>query len=184
MKSNGGFDGGNMKGDDNVLKAHAQYFVRFVQEYQKAGINVEAVAPQNEPNPSQGYPSCIWSTATFTSFVGKYLGPAFKDAGLTTKIMLGTMSKSDGGADSSIVSSVMGDATAKGLVSIIGVQWGMAENIGNYKSYNLPVWVTEHKCGNYPWNPSGYPPTSSRLPTIWRTRKRAGVTCAARSRAA
>jgi glucosylceramidase len=22
----------------------------------------------------------------------------------------------------------------------------------------LPIWASEHKCGNYPWNPSGYPP--------------------------
>jgi len=22
---------------------------------------------------------------------------------------------------------------------------------------NLPVWATEHKCGNYPWNPPNYP---------------------------
>jgi glucosylceramidase len=157
MKDNGTFDGGNMKSDDSTLKAHAQYFVKFVQEYAKQNINIEVVAPQNEPNFSQSYPSCIWSSATFTSFVGKYLGPAIKDAGLSTKIMLGTMSKSDGNADGSIISAVMGDATAKGFIGVIGVQWGMADNIGNYKSYNLPVWDTEHKCGNYPWNPSGYP---------------------------
>src|SRR5215471_13748931 len=22
---------------------------------------------------------------------------------------------------------------------------------------NMPVWATEHKCGNYPWNPAGQP---------------------------
>ena len=26
-----------------------------------------------------------------------------------------------------------------------------------FDMYNLPVWATEHKCGNYPWNPAGYP---------------------------
>ena len=157
MKTNGTYDGGNMKSDDNILKAHALYFVKFIQEYAKENIKVEVVAPQNEPNFSQTYPTCLWSTSTFTTFTGKYLGPAIKDAGLDTKIMLGTMSKSDGNADGAIITSVMGDATAKGYVKVIGVQWGMAENIGNYKQYNLPVWVSEHKCGNYPWNPSGYP---------------------------
>jgi glucosylceramidase len=28
----------------------------------------------------------------------------------------------------------------------------------------LPIWVTEHKGGNYPWNPSGFPPYSTYAP--------------------
>jgi glucosylceramidase len=55
---------------------------------------------------------------------------------------------------------VMNDATARGFVSGIGLQWEMMTQ--NYGSYNVPLHATEHKCGNYPWNPSGYPTYNSQ----------------------
>jgi glucosylceramidase len=155
------YDGGTMRTDDATLKAHAQYLVKFVQEYAKQNITIETIAPQNEPNFEQNYPSCLWSSANFTSFVGKHLGPAIKDAGLGTKIMLGAMSNGDAAdKDQAIVSAVMADSTAKSFISVVGVQWSMMEKLSSYKSTlgNLPVWVSEHKCGNYPWNPPNYPP--------------------------
>ena len=163
------FDGGNMNTDDSTLKAHAQYFVKFIQAYEAQGIPIETVAPQNEPGFDQNYPSCLWDKTTFTNFVGKYLGPAFTSASLNTKIMLGTMSNSASGEDPDIVTSVIGDSAAKSFITSIGVQWGMVDNVASYKSsYGLPIWVTEHKCGNYPWNPSGYPPyVSSAAPNDW-----------------
>jgi glucosylceramidase len=153
------FDGGNFKTDETTSKALAAYFVKFVQAYKEQGINVEVVAPQNEPNFDQNYPSCLWDKTTFTSFIGKHLGPALKDAGLGTKIMLGTMSNGDGGKDPDIAAAVLADSTAKGYCSVAGVQWGMldAAKTSGMKSAGLAIWATEHKCGNYPWNPSGSP---------------------------
>ena len=44
---------------------------------------------------------------------------------------------------------------------MMGLQWGMLDlyktNKSSFNTGNLPVWATEHKCGNYPWNPAGYP---------------------------
>ena len=59
------FDGGTMKSDAATLTAYAQYLIRWVQAYKDMGINVEAVAPQNEPNFGQNYPSAIWATSTY-----------------------------------------------------------------------------------------------------------------------
>ena len=143
------YDGGTMKDDDTILKAHAQYFIKFIGEYGKKGITIEAVAPQNEPNYDQNYPSCLWPTALFTKFVGKYLGPAFDDAGVTTKIMLGTMS--NGSADPAIVSNVMGNADAKKYIKVIGMQWGMQSHVGEAKGFGVPIWQTEHVAGNCPF---------------------------------
>ena len=139
-----------MKSDDTTLTAYALYFVDFVQQYAQQGITIEAVAPQNEPNYAQGYPSCLWATSLFTTFVGKYLGPTLATASPSTKIMLGTMSNSS--ADPAIVSSVMGDATAKKYIKVLGYQWGMQASVSAAKSYNLPIWQTEHKCGNCPFS--------------------------------
>ncbi len=153
------FDGGTMKSDDATLGAHAQYFVKFVQQYGAEGIKIEAVAPQNEPNFGQNYPSCLWATDTFVKFVGKFLGPAMKTASPDTAIMLGTMSNGD--KDPAIVTAVLADATAKSFIKMIGLQWGMSDSgkMAGAKASGLPMWQTEHKCGNYPWM-SGYKSTA------------------------
>ena len=156
------FDGGTMKSDDATLSAHAKYFVKFVQAYGEQGIKIETVAPQNEPNFGQNYPSCLWGTDTFVKFIGQFLGPQLKAASPTTNIMLGTMSNGDAGKDPAIVSAVLADATAKSFIKMIGLQWGMssASAIAGSKSSGFPMWQTEHKCGNYPWMAATYKPTA------------------------
>ena len=149
-----GFDGGTMKSDDATLKAHALYFVKFIQAYAEQGIKVDYVAPQNEPNYSQNYPSAIWSASTFTTFIGKYLGPALASATPTAQIMLGTMSNANGSADVAVANAVLGDATAKGFAKVMGVQWGMSDEnqVSNLQSKGpgIPIWLSEHKCGGNP----------------------------------
>ena len=148
------FDGGTMKSDDATLKAHAQYFVKFIAAYAEQGIKIDIVAPQNEPNYSQNYPSAIWSGSTFATFVGKYLGPALASANPTAQIMMGTMSNSNSNADVAVANTALGDATAKGFFKVMGVQWGMsdANQINNLKSKGpgIPIWLSEHKCGGQP----------------------------------
>ena len=143
------FDGGTMKDDDATMTAFAQYLIKFVQAYAQQGINVETVAPQNEPNYTGTYPTCGWTPATYKKFIGQYLGPAVSSAGLATKIMLGTFN--GGGSDHDIVSGVMGDATSRGYVDILGYQWSMRDSVAGAQSYGIPVWQTEHQCGNYFW---------------------------------
>jgi glucosylceramidase len=148
------FDGGTMKSDDAILKAHAQYFVKFIAEYAKVGIKIDYIAPQNEPNYSQNYPSAIWSPTTYTTFIGKYLGPALATASPTAQIMLGTMSNSNSNADVAVANAVLADSTAKGYCKVMGVQWGMsdASQVSNLKSKGagIPIWLSEHKCGGNP----------------------------------
>jgi glucosylceramidase len=143
------FDGGTLKTDADTMTAYAQYLVRFVQAYAQEGIALEAVSAQNEPNYTGTYPTCGWSPAPYTTFIGQYLGPAFAAAGLTTKIMLGTFN--GGGSDPQIVTSVMNDPAARAAVGVLGFQWGMQTQVAAAKKYDLPIWQTEHKCGNYPW---------------------------------
>jgi len=143
------FDGGAVKTDDATMGALAQYLVRWVQAYAGQGITIEAIAPQNEPNYTGTYPTCAWSPAPYARFIGQFLGPAVAQAGLTTRIMLGTLN--GGGSDSSILSTVMADSAARPYVQVLGFQWGMVSEVGRARQYGLPIWQTEHKCGNYPW---------------------------------
>ncbi len=87
------FDGGTIKTDAQTMTALAQYFVSFVRAYAGEGITVEAIGAQNEPNYTGTYPTCGWSPAPYATFIGQYLGPAVAAAGLTTKIMLGTLER-------------------------------------------------------------------------------------------
>jgi glucosylceramidase len=147
------FDGGCMNGSTANLSAYAQYFLKFVQAYAQQGIAIDTVAPQQQPTYSEGYPSCLWSASDYTKFVGQYLGPAL--ASTNTKIMLGTLLNSDSGKDTTFVTGVMGDASAKPFIKTIGLSWSMLDNYESnppaYDVYGLPIWVTEHKAGNYPW---------------------------------
>jgi glucosylceramidase len=160
------YNGGCMQDNNSYLMGLAQYFVKFVQAYAAQGITIETVAPQNEPNYSQGYPSALWASPVFTKFVRDYLGPALN--GMNVKIMLGTMSNGDNGAQSKdlmVVQNAMGDATARPFFKSIGLQWGMLDlykqTPSMFDQYNIPMWASEHKCGNYPWNPAGYPAYNS-----------------------
>ena len=83
MKDNKAFDGGNMVDNAQNLQALALYLAKFVQEYGKEGIKIEAIHHQNEPGYATGYPSCLWTPALYTKFIGTYLGPTFASQNVT-----------------------------------------------------------------------------------------------------
>ncbi|MBN2575999.1 MAG: hypothetical protein JXP73_15660, partial [Deltaproteobacteria bacterium] len=144
-----GWDGGNMKDDAQVLKALAIYLAKFVEEYGKENIKIEAVHPQNEPGYATRYPSCLWTASLFNKFVGTYLGPTFAERNVTAQIYLGTMSNNDSGKDGTIVSTVLGDSTSMKYVKGAGLQWNMMPHVGTCANKGLQVVQSEHKCGNY-----------------------------------
>lgn len=157
MKNNNSYDGGSnatIKDDAQTFDALALYLAKFVEEYAKEGIEVKAVYPQNEPGfADQAYPMCGWTGAQMTKFIGQHMGPTFQERGLTAEIWMGTMSNSQ--TDGATGQAVMSDNTAKAFIKGFGMQWGMDAQLGTFTAYNMPVWQSEHKCGNYPWNPGG-----------------------------
>ncbi|MBN2196023.1 MAG: glucosylceramidase [Polyangiaceae bacterium] len=169
MKSNNAYNKGWMKSDAQTLAAYALYFSKFIDAYAGEGLTVRAVCPHNEPGWEQGYPSCLWDVDTYVKFVGTYLGPQFATDHPEVLIWLGAMSRTSAGTaldnqaipgDPAIVTGVMNNATARGYIDGIGLQWEMMSQ--NYGSYDLPLHATEHKCGNYPWSPAGYPAYNSQ----------------------
>lgn len=153
------YDGGNMNAE--YLATYAEYFVKFVEGYAAEGIDIEVVSPQNEPGYDQNYPSCLWSGATFTAFVAEHLGPKMQALGVS--IMLGSLSNDS--TDFTIASTALANTTAKGFFSVIGAQWNTLDKARlDGLGSGLPYWGSEHKCGNYPWNPQGYPSYSQTPP--------------------
>jgi len=72
------------------LAVYANYMVKFLQEYQREGVVVNAVSSQNEVDTDQDgrMPACTWPQEIEVQFVGQDLGPALEKAGLKTKIWL------------------------------------------------------------------------------------------------
>jgi glucosylceramidase len=146
------YDGGNIiSGNTANLQAYAQYYTKFVTGYKEQNINIEIVSPQNEPGYDQNYPSCLWDKATYVSWV-TILGQAMQP--LNVKVMLGTLSNAgdNNKSDLDISTAVLNDSTAKSFVTVVGAQWGVLDKVNSGTTFgNLPVWATEHRCGNYPW---------------------------------
>jgi len=151
MKDNKAFDGGNMVDSAQNLQALALYLAKWVQAYAAETIKIEAIHPQNEPGYATGYPSCLWTAALYTKFVGQYLGPTFASQNVSAQIFLGTMSNNDSGKDGSIITTLNADATAYKYIKGYGLQWNMLPVVSGLASRNLSLMQTEHKCGNYPW---------------------------------
>jgi len=86
MKTNDSSIGGSL--NPKYYNVYAQYFVKYVQAMEANGIPITAVTPQNEPLYGGNNPSMLMSAGEEANFVKNYLGPAFKDAGLKTKIVV------------------------------------------------------------------------------------------------
>ena len=82
-------DNNNMLRGGKLLPAYYQswatYFVRFIQEYQKAGIPVWGISVQNEPMASQSWESCIYTATEERDFVKNFLGPTLWKMGMQDK---------------------------------------------------------------------------------------------------
>ncbi len=152
MKTNNAFDGGNMKEDVASLQAFALYLTKFVQEYAKQGIPVEAVHPQKEPNLALDFPSCVWSAAAMTQFIGTQLGPMFAEQKVNTQIFLGSLSEDDhSGKALAMIDAVTGDSAGMSYIKGFGFEWDGLNLVAAVKSKNLPIWQDNNNVGNLPW---------------------------------
>jgi glucosylceramidase len=135
-------NGSSMKSDAQTLGAHALYMAKFVEEYAKEGLVIEAIHPQNEP----GYARVRWTQSLFIDFIKTYLGPTFAERNLTAEIWCGTMSKDP--EDTKIAKALANDPEAMAYTKGFGVQWNLQAAVATLAE-SAPVMQTEHKCGNY-----------------------------------
>jgi glucosylceramidase len=85
MKDNNGFVGGSLKPE--YYAVYAKYFVKYIQTMKAEGIAIDAVTPQNEPLHPGNNPSMLMIALHQADFIKNHLGPAFKTANLSTKIV-------------------------------------------------------------------------------------------------
>jgi len=86
MKDNGSSIGGSLKTE--YYGVYAQYFVKYIQAMKANGITIDAVTPQNEPLHPGNNPSLLMTSPQQGDFIKNHLGPAFRAASISTKIVL------------------------------------------------------------------------------------------------
>jgi glucosylceramidase len=156
MKTNGQFDGGNMKDDPKIYDAYALYLAKFLESYQAQGINAFAVCVQNEPLITTHYPSCLWTPEQFRIFVRDHLGPLFTSRGVKGEMWLGTLQDAD---YTKFPETVLRDPEANRYIRAVGYQWDGLRSVAQTRE-NFPekqIVQTETECGNWHWKP-GFDP--------------------------
>ena len=137
---------GFMKDNNSMLKGGkllpkyfqpwADYYVKFINSYQKAGIGIWGLTIQNEPMATQSWESCVFSAEEERDFLKNYLGPTLKKAGLANKKIIVWDHNRD--LMSQRASVILNDKEANKYVWGIGFHWyenwsggePMFENVG------------------------------------------------------
>lgn len=120
-----------MKDNNSMLKggkllpqyyqSWANYYVKFIQSYQKENIPVWGLTVQNEPMATQKWESCIFSAEEERDFLKNYLGPTLKKAGLGDKKI--TVWDHNRDLLSQRASTIIDDKEAAKYVWGIGFHW-------------------------------------------------------------
>ncbi|WP_314614759.1 ricin-type beta-trefoil lectin domain protein [Streptomyces stackebrandtii] len=126
MKDNGRMDQmGWLKWEYYPL--YAQYLVKYVQSYQAAGVKVDYLSVQNEPNCCQAgnptamnYPGMSWNPSGLAEFTKNHVYPAFRAAGITTKVLVHDWNYGD---YANFGSGVLNDAGVRNDPLFGGIAW-------------------------------------------------------------
>jgi glucosylceramidase len=86
MKTTGVARGGVLKPE--YFDAYALYWVKYLRGMKAEGIDIDAITIQNEPLNEKNTPSMLMLESEQADFIANHLGPAFKKAGIKTKIVL------------------------------------------------------------------------------------------------
>ncbi len=127
-----------------LYQALANYFVKYVREYDKQGIHVDYVSPFNEPG---NYTKI--SLPEIGAFIRAYLGPTFAREGLATGIQL---SEVGGRRDAAAAyPEVLDDGAVRKYIAVLPYHGyddgGYDELAAMHAKYpNIPTWMTELCC--------------------------------------
>jgi glucosylceramidase len=78
--------GGHLKPES--ADAWAQYYVKFIEAYEKAGVPIWGLTVQNEPMAVQKWESCVFSAEEERDFVKNHLGPTLAKSSAKDKKLI------------------------------------------------------------------------------------------------
>ncbi|MET8150696.1 ricin-type beta-trefoil lectin domain protein [Actinoplanes sp. NPDC049668] len=158
MKDNGRMDQmGWLKWE--YYPTYAQYLVKYVQSYQAAGVPVNYISVQNEPNccnatnpVNQTYPGMNWNSSGLVEFTKNFVYPAFRAAGITTKVLIHDWNYGD---YAGMGAAILADAGVRNDPLFGGIAWhgyfgDPAVGTQVHNQYpNVPQFSTEHSGGTW-----------------------------------
>jgi glucosylceramidase len=132
--------------------AFANYFVKYIQAYQAAGVPIDYITLQNEPlNITTSYPSMGMSSSTQLVLLQNYVLPALTANNISTKVFV-----YDHNWDTpTYPESVLGGLTAQQLTQVAGTAWHGyggapgAQQLVENQFPSLGTWETEHSGGTW-----------------------------------
>lgn len=142
----------SIKDDARTFDALALYFARYIESYAAEGIPIRIVMPQNEPNMTTNYTSCLWTGTQLARFIGYHLGPTLATRGLATEIYLGTINDdNDAGGYAYWVEPSMRDPNVLQYLDGLGCQWDSDDTMAETHVLHpqMKLMQTEAECGNH-----------------------------------
>jgi glucosylceramidase len=132
--------------------AFANYFVKYIQAYQVAGVSIDYISLQNEPlNITTSYPSMGMSDTVQLSLLQNYVLPALATNNISTKVFV-----YDHYWDTpSYPQTVLSGLTTQQLTQVAGTAWhgyGGAPGAQQLLQNQFPTlgnWETEHSGGTW-----------------------------------
>ncbi len=118
MKTSGSMVGGSLL--TNMYSPFAQYFVKYIQAYQAAGIPIRYISLQNEPLYVPGdYPGMSMDATNQLPILRDYILPALAASNITTKVLVydHNWDRPD------YPDTVLSDATVLGSSRVGGIAW-------------------------------------------------------------
>lgn len=123
-------------------KSYANYLVKYIQEYEKVGIDVYSLSMQNEAQNNPKWEAATWSTDAVIDFVGNYLGPALEENQLDPQLLIWDWDKGndpmhhDGFIDFN--TKVLSDANARKYIDGIAFHWYAGDLW--HEMQGVPMW--------------------------------------------
>ena len=122
---------GWMKSNNTMLKggkllpdfrqSWANYYIKFINTYEKEGIPIWGLSVQNEPMATQTWESCVYTGEEERDFIKQYLGPTLQKSGLSSKKLIAWDHNRD--LIYQRASTVLNDPEAAKYVWGIGFHW-------------------------------------------------------------
>ncbi|RWU06274.1 glycoside hydrolase family 30 protein [Pedobacter chitinilyticus] len=120
MKTNNSMlQGGKLKAE--YQQAWANYYIKFIQEYEKRNIPIWGLTMQNEPMAKQRWESCIYTAEEERDFIKNYLGPTLHKSGMANKKLIAWDHNRD--LIYHRASTILNDPQASKYVWGIGFHW-------------------------------------------------------------
>lgn len=118
MKTSGSMVGGSLLA--SMYPSFAQYFVKYIQAYQAAGIPTHYISLQNEPLYGPGdYPGMLMDAATQLTVLRDYVLPALAASNITARVLVydHNWDRPD------YPDAILSDATVLGSSRVGGIAW-------------------------------------------------------------